>query len=179
VLLASPAPGQPTMPAYYPNPDMDGHVYYVKGQHLGGNGGDCGITGFKGGADPTQSPSNNWVNLGSGTPVAMTDLQGNKVPQINSQAATPGACAAGLEPEDWHPGDPGCVMWLPVADGGSKPLVDVQAWAAFYVWCGNISGGKCQEFAGQYLANWKSGGPSVNAWQAGNGGGSVVVHLGQ
>jgi Flp pilus assembly protein TadG len=179
VLLATPASGQPTQPAYYVNPAMDAHVYYLKGQHLGDNGGDCGVSGFKGGADPTQTPTQNWVNLGSGTPVAMVDLQGNKVPQINGNAAAAGACAAGTDPNNWNPGDPGCVMWLPIANGGNKPLLDVQAWGAFYVWCGNVSSGKCQEFAGQFLGDWKGSGPSVNAWRAGKGGGSVVVHLGE
>jgi len=178
ILLATPGPGQPTMPAFYPNPADDGHVYYIKGQHLGTAGGDCTVDGFKGGANPTQTPTDDWVNLGSGTPVVMVDLQGNKVPQINGNATVPGACAAGTDPNNWSPGDPGCVMWLPIANDGNKPLLDVQAWAAFYVWCGNISAGACQEFAGQYLANWKVGGPSVNAWRAGQGGGSVVVHLG-
>jgi Flp pilus assembly protein TadG len=180
VLLATPGLGQPTQPAFYANPSRDGHVYYLKGQHLGDNGGDCSVNGFKGGADPTQTPGVNWVNLGSGTPVAMVDLQGNKVPQINGNATNPGACAAGTDPSEWSPGDPGCVMWLPIANGGNKPLLNVQAWGAFYVWCGNISAGKCQEFAGQYLASWKGSGPSVNAWQAGNNGAaSVVVHLGE
>jgi len=179
ILLATPAPGQPTMPAFYPDPSKDGHVYYIKGQHLGTSGGDCGVNGFKGGANPTQTPTNNWVNLGSGTPVAMVDLQGNKVPQINGNASAPGACAAGTDPSTWSPGDPGCVMWLPIVDGGNKPLLNVRAWGAFYVWCGNISGGACQEYAGQFLSSWKASGPSVNAWQAGTGGGSVVVHLGQ
>jgi Flp pilus assembly protein TadG len=181
ILLATPALGQPTRPAYYPDPAMDGHVYYIKGQQLdqGAGQGDCGISGFKGGADPTQTPTTNWVNLGSGTPVAMVDLQGNKVPQINGAASSPGACAAGTDVNDWTPGGPGCVMWLPLVDGGNKPLLNVRAWAAFYVWCGNVSGGACQEFVGQYLANWKGSGPAVNAWQAGTGGGSIVVHLGQ
>ena len=71
------------------------------------------------------------------------------------------------------------MLWLPLVDGGTKPLLNVRAWAAFYVWCGNVSSGSCQEFAGQLLTNWKGSGPSVNAWQAGTGGGSVVVHLGQ
>jgi Flp pilus assembly protein TadG len=179
ILLATPAAGQPTMPVFYPDPAKDGHVYYIKGQHLGTAGGDCAVSGFKGGANPTQTPTDNWVNLGSGTPVAMVDLQGNKVPQINGNASAPGACAAGTDPSVWSPGDPGCVMWLPIANGGNKPLLNVQAWGAFYVWCGNISGGKCQEYAGQFLASYKSSGPSVNAWQAGTGGGSIVVHLGQ
>jgi len=178
-LLLAPAAGQPTMPAFYLDPAKDGHVYYIKGQHLGGSGGDCAVSGFKGGADPTQTPTNNWVNLGSGTPVAMVDLQGNKVPQINGNAGAPGACAAGTDPNDWNPGDPGCVMWLPIVDGGNKPMLNVRAWGAFYVWCGNISSGKCQEFAGQFLSSWKASGPAVNAWQAGIGGGSVVIHLGQ
>jgi len=111
--------------------------------------------------------------------VVMVDLQGNKVPQINGNAAAPDACAAGTDPSTWNPGDPGCVMWLPIANNGNNPLLDVQAWGAFYVWCGNISGGKCQEFAGQYLADWKSNGPSVDGWQAGSGGSSTVVHLSQ
>lgn len=179
IILATPGPGQPTMPAYYANPVDDGHIYYIKGQHLGSNGGDCGVSGFKGGANPTQTPTDNWINLGSGTPVVMVDLQGNKVPQINGNAAAPGACAAGTDPNNWNPGDPGCVMWLPIANNGNNPLLDVQAWGAFYVWCGNISGGKCQEFAGQYLADWKSNGPSVDAWQAGTGGSSTVIHLSQ
>jgi Putative Flp pilus-assembly TadE/G-like len=179
ILLATPGPGQPTVPAYYANPADDGHVYYIKGQHLGDNGGDCGVSGFKGGADATQTPTDNWINLGSGTPVVMIDLQGNKVPQINGNAAAPGACAAGTEPSNWNPGDPGCVMWLPIANNGDKPLLDVQAWGAFYVWCGNISGGQCQEFIGEYLADWKSNGPSVDAWQAGTGGSSTVIHLSQ
>jgi hypothetical protein len=71
------------------------------------------------------------------------------------------------------------VMWLPIANDGNNPLLDVQAWGAFYVWCGNISGGQCQEFVGQYLADWKANGPSVDAWQAGIGGGSTVIHLSQ
>jgi hypothetical protein len=179
ILLLPPAPGQPTMPAYYLDTTKDGHVYYIKGQHLGGSGGDCGVSGFKGGADPTQTPTDNWVNLGAGTPVAMVDLQGNKVPQINGNAGAPGACAAGTDPNNWNPGDPGCVMWLPIANGGNKPMLDIQAWGAFYVWCGNISSGKCQEFAGQYLSSWKGSGPSVNAWRAGTGGATIVVHLGQ
>lgn len=179
ILLAIPAAGQPTMPAFYPDPSKDGHVYYIKGQHLGTSGGDCAVNGFKGGANPTQTPTNNWVNLGSGTPVAMVDLQGNKVPQINGNASAPGACAAGTDPSNWSPGDPGCVMWLPIVDGGNKPLLNVRAWGAFYVWCGNISGGACQEYAGQFLSSWKGSGPAVNAWQAGTGGGSTVVHLGQ
>jgi len=179
ILLATPAAGQPTMPAYYPDPSKDGHVYYIKGQHLGTSGGDCGVNGFKGGANPTQTPTNNWVNLGSGTPVAMVDLQGNKVPQINGNASAPDACAGSTDPNNWSAGGTGCVMWLPLVDGGNKPLLNVRAWAAFYVWCGNVSGGACQEFAGQYLANWKGSGPAVNAWQAGTGGGSIVVHLGQ
>jgi hypothetical protein len=179
ILLATPGPGQPTMPAYYGNPGDDGHVYYIKGQHMGGAGGNCGVNGFKGGANPTQTPTDDWVNLGSGTPVVMVDLQGNKVPQVNGNATAAGACAAGTDPSTWSPGDPGCIMWLPIANDGNSPLLDVQAWGAFYVWCGNISGGMCQEFVGQYLANWKSGGPSVNAWEAGRGGGSTVVHLGQ
>ena len=105
--------------------------------------------------------------------------QGNKVPQINGQATNPGACVAGTDANNWNAGAPGCVMWLPIANDGDSPLLDVQAWGAFYVWCGNVSGGQCQEFAGQFLANWQSGGPSVNAWHAGQGAGSVVVHLGQ
>lgn len=179
IMLATPGLGQPTMPAFYANPADDGHVYYIKGQKLGTNGGDCSVSGFKGGANPTQTPTDNWINLGSGTPVVMVDLQGNKVPQINGQAAAPGACAAGTDPNNWNPGDPGCVMWLPIANAGNNPLLDVQAWGAFYVWCGNISGGKCQEFVGQYLADWKANGPSVDAWQAGNGGSSTVIHLSQ
>ncbi len=178
-LLATPGPGQPTMPAYYPNPSRDGHVYYIKGQHLGDSGGDCGVSGFKGGANTTQTPTDNWINLGSGTPVVMVDLQGNKVPQINGNAAAPDVCAAGTDPNNWNLGDPGCVMWLPIANDGNSPLLDVQAWGAFYVWCGNVSSGQCQEFAGEYLANWKANGPSVNAWQAGSSGGSAVIHLSQ
>jgi len=181
VILATPALGQPTRPAVYPNPSMDGHVYYIKGQKLGQSPqtGDCGVSGFKGGANATQTPTDNWVNLGSGTPVAMVDLQGNKVPQINGAASAPGACAANTDANNFAQGGPGCVMWLPIVDGGTKPLLNVRAWGAFYVWCGNVSAGACQEFAGQLLINWKGSGPSVNAWQAGMGGGSIVVHLGQ
>jgi hypothetical protein len=179
ILLATPGQGQPTMPAYYPNPADDGHVYYIKGQNLGTNGntGDCSVSGFKGGANPTQTPTDDWVNLGSGTPVVMVDLQGNKVPQINGQATNPGACVAGTDANNWGQGNPGCVMWLPIANGGNSPLLNVQAWGAFYVWCAQVSGNQCQEFAGQYLANWRSGGPSVDAWRAGQGAGSMVVHL--
>jgi hypothetical protein len=72
-------------------------------------------------------------------------------------------------------------MWLPIANGGNTPLLNIQAWGAFYVWCGNIvGGGKCQEFVGEFLASYKGSGPSVNAWQAGTGSGAtIVVHLGQ
>ena len=109
----------------------------------------------------------------------MVDLQGNRLPAINGNASVPGACAAGTDPNNWTQGSPGCVMWLPLVDGGTKPMLNVRAWAPFYVWCGNVSSGTCQEFAGQFLSSFMGSGPSVNAWQAGNGGASIVVHLGQ
>src|SRR5205823_6478212 len=67
VILMAPGLGQPTQPALYLDPSKDGHIYYIKGQALGqnNNGGDCGVNGFDGGASSTQTPTTDWVNLGS------------------------------------------------------------------------------------------------------------------
>jgi hypothetical protein len=69
-------------------------------------------------------------------------------------------------------------MILPLVDGSNGITFNIQAWGAFYVWCVRTTGSGCQEFAGQYLANWPiAGGLSANIWTFGSGGGITVIHL--
>jgi hypothetical protein len=180
-LLVTPV-GISTPPAYVVNPMRDGTIYYIKGQQIStSNGSNCGASGFHG-ASANVQPTPYLQDVASATPAVIGGETGNDVPRISQSVATSGACAAGTDPAiQWSEGRPGCVMVLPIVDGSTGPNFRVQAWAAFYVWCIRTSGGSgCQEFAGQLLANWPAaGGPAVNAWTFGSGGGITVVHLTQ
>ena len=121
-------------------------------------------------------------DVAAATPAVISGETGNDVPRISENVATSGACVAGTDPAvQWSEGRPGCVVILPIVDGSTGLNFRVRAWAAFYVWCIRTSGGSgCQEFAGQLLANWlAAGGPAVNAWTFGAGGGISVVRLTQ
>jgi len=180
-LLMTPV-GVATPPAYVVNPTRDGTIYYIKGQQLStSNGSNCGASGFHG-ASANVQPTPYLQDVASATPAVIGGETGNDVPRITQNVATSGACAAGTDPAiQWSEGRPGCVMVLPIVDGSTGLNFRVQAWAAFYVWCIRTSGSSgCQEFAGQLLANWPAaGGPAVNAWTFGSGGGITVVHLTQ
>jgi hypothetical protein len=178
-LLVTPV-GVATPPAYVVNPARDGTIYYIKGQQIStSNGSSCGASGFHGAAAAEQ-PTPYVQDAASATPAVIGGQTGNDVPRISQNVATSGACAVGTDPAiQWSEGQPGCVMVLPIVDGSSGLDFRVQAWAAFYVWCIRTSGGSgCQEFAGQLLANWPAaGGPAVNAWTLGSGGGVTVIRL--
>lgn len=178
-LLVTPIGGSP--PAYIVNPASDGTVYYIKGQQIGtSNGSDCGASGFHGAAALTQTLP--FIQDAAGaTQAAIQGVSGNAVPAISNQVATSGACLAGTDPANqWSQGQPGCVMVLPLVTGGNGLVFNVQAWAAFYVWCSNSTGSGCQEFSGQLLDNWPmAGGASVNSWTFGNRTGLTVLHLTQ
>jgi len=177
-LLVTPAAATP--PAYVANRAADGTIYYIKGQNIStSNGSNCGASGFHGAAAPSQ-PTPYIQDVTSATPAVIVGQTGNSVPQISQQVASSGACAAGTDPSNqWSQGQPGCVMILPLVDGSNGITFNIQAWGAFYVWCIRTTGGAgCQEFAGQYLANWPiAGGLSANIWTFGAGGGITVIHL--
>ncbi len=158
-LLVTPAAGAP--PAFVANQAADGTIYYIKGQKIStSDGSNCGAT--------------------SATPAVIVGQTGNSVPQISQQVASSGACVSGTDPSNqWSQGQPGCVMILPLVDGSNGMTFNIQAWGAFYVWCVRTTGGSgCQEFAGQYLANWPiAGGLSANIWTFGASGGITVIHL--
>jgi len=176
-LLVTPAAGAP--PAYVANGAADGTIYYIKGQKIStSNGSNCGASGFHGAAAPSQ-PTPYIQDVTSATPAVIVGQSGNSVPQISQQVASSGACVAGTDPSNqWSQGQPGCVMILPLVDGSNGITFNIQAWGAFYVWCVRTTGSGCQEFAGQYLANWPiAGGLSTNIWTFGSGGGITVIHL--
>ena len=177
-LLVTPAAGRP--PAYVANPAVDGTIYYIKGQQIStSNGSNCGASGFHG-ASASSQPTPYIQDVTSATPAVIVGQTGNSVPQISQQVASSGACVAGTNPSNqWSQGQPGCVMILPLVDGSNGITFNIQAWGAFYVWCVRTTGGSgCQEFAGQYLANWPiAGGLSANVWTFGAGGGVTVIHL--
>ena len=179
-LLITPV-GVPTPPAYIVNPSRDGTIYYIKGQKIStSNGSNCGASGFHGAAATVQ-PTPYIEDVASATPAVIAGQTGNAVPQISQRVATSGACVAGTDPANqWSQGQPGCVMVLPLVDGSTGLNFNVQAWAAFYVWCTRSTGSGCQEFSGQLLANWPvATGPAVNTWTFGARGGITVVHLTQ
>ncbi len=180
-LLVTPV-GVATPPAYVVNPSRDGTIYYIKGQQITtSNGSNCGASGFHG-ASANVQPTPYLQDVASATPAVISGETGNDVPRISQSVATSGACVEGTDPAvQWSEGRPGCVMILPLVDGSTGLNFRIQAWAAFYVWCIGTSGNSgCQEFAGQLLANWPSaGGPAVNSWTFGSGGGVTVVHLTQ
>jgi hypothetical protein len=181
-LLIGPPAGVTTPPAYVVNPGKDGSIYYIKGQRIStSNGSNCGASGFHGAAATVQ-PTPYIQDVAAPTPAIIAGQTGNAVPQISQNVATSGACVAGTDPANqWTQGQPGCVMILPLVDGSTGLDFNVQAWAAFYVWCTRTSGSAgCQEFSGQLLANWPvAGGPAVNAWTFGTGGGLTVLRLTQ
>lgn len=180
-ILVTPA-GVATPPAYVVNPARDGTIYYIKGQNIStSNGSNCGASGFHGAAATVQ-PTPYIQDAASATPAVIAGQTGNAVPQISQRVATSGACAAGTDPANqWTEGQPGCVMILPLVNGSSGLDFNIQAWAAFYVWCTNTTGSAgCQEFSGQLLADWPvATGPAVNAWTFGSRGGLTVLHLTQ
>jgi Putative Flp pilus-assembly TadE/G-like len=179
-LLVTPV-GVATPPAYVVNPARDGTIYYIKGQTIStSNGSNCGASGFHGAAATVQ-PTPYIQDAASATPAVIAGQTGNAVPQISQRVATSGACVAGTDPANqWSQGQPGCVMILPLVDSSSGLDFNIQAWAAFYVWCSRSTGSGCQEFSGQLLANWPAAtGPAVNTWTFGARGGITVVHLTQ
>ncbi len=179
ILLVTPAAGV-TPPSLVANPAKDGTIYYIKGQKVSNsNGSSCGAGGFKGGA-ATEQPTPNLQDIASGTPAVVVGQTGNRVPEISQRVSTSGACTAGTDPSnDWSEGQPGCVMILPIVDSSSGLTFNVQAWGAFYVWCiRTVGSAGCQEFAGQYLANWPiAGGPAASTWTFGQRGGTTVIRL--
>jgi Putative Flp pilus-assembly TadE/G-like len=163
-------------PQFEVNPAKDGIVYYIKGQHLGADGADCGLSGFKGEAATSQPTPFIQNVMSTATPATIQGDVGNRVPQVAQAVAAAAGCGTSVS---WTEGGPGCVMILPIADGSSGTTFDIGAWGAFYVWCIKDSSG-CQEYAGQYLADWPiSGGPAANLWTFGVPGGITVIHLTQ
>jgi hypothetical protein len=154
----------------------DGYLYYLKGSSIGKNNSDCGADSskFDGGAAPGQTLTT--------LPATITGSNGNNVAAISQAVTAPGGCQGGTDIMQTTAGAPGCVLLLPVANGVSSsnpPVLTVPAWGAFYVWCNkaSTSGTGCQEFVGQFLANWPVPyGPTSNTWTYG-GTGITVVHL--
>ncbi len=171
------AADQILLPSGAPDPSKDGYTYYLKGSAVGSFNSDCGAASnkFDGGALPSQSLLS--------VPGVLTGSNGNSVANISTQVALPGGCHAGVDIMSFTAGAPGCVLVLPIANGAasaSPPVLTIPAWGAFYVWCnaGSTSGTGCQEFAGQFLANWPiAGGQSTNTWTFGARGGITVIHL--
>jgi hypothetical protein len=179
-LLVTPV-GVAAPPALVVNPGKDGTIYYIKGQSIStSNGSNCGASGFHGAAASAQ-PTPHISDIASGTPAAIAGESGNAVPRISQSVGTAGACVAGTDPvSQWREGQPGCVMMLPIVDGINDPNFEIQAWAAFYVWCTRSTGSGCQEFTGQLLVNWPAaGGPAANVWTFGTKGGTTVLRLTQ
>jgi hypothetical protein len=154
----------------------DGYTYYVKGSSIGKSNSDCGADSskFDGGALPGQAVTT--------LPATLQGTNGNSVPSISQAVTAPGGCSAGTDIMQSTAGAPGCVLILPVANGvtsSNPPVLTIQAWGAFYVWCNksNTSGGGCQEFVGQFLANWPIPyGQTSNSWVFGSTG-ITIVHL--
>jgi Putative Flp pilus-assembly TadE/G-like len=131
-----------------------GFVYYLKGSAIGSMGSDCGTQSntFDGGADPGPPPQ--FLTI----PGDMIGSKGNNVAAIGSQVEIPGGCPASTNILTWTAGSPGCVMFLPVANGplggtGNTPTLVIPQIAPFYVWCNHssASGTTCQEFVGQLM----------------------------
>jgi hypothetical protein len=132
-----------------------GYVYYIKGSAIGSMGSGCGTQSntFDGGADP--GPPTQVI---SSLPGSMIGSKGNNVAMIGAQVEGPGGCAAGTDILSWTAGSPGCVLWLPVANGplggtGNTPDLTIPQIAPFYTWCNHSSssGTTCQEFVGQLV----------------------------
>jgi Flp pilus assembly protein TadG len=132
-----------------------GYVYYLKGSAIGSMGSDCGTQSntFDGGADPGPP-----IQVINSLPGSMIGSKGNNVASIGSQVEGPGGCAAGTNILLWTAGSPGCVLWLPVANGpvggtGNIPDLTIPQIAPFYTWCNHSSssGTTCQEFVGQLV----------------------------
>jgi hypothetical protein len=131
-----------------------GFVYYLKGSAIGSMGSDCGTQSntFDGGADPGPPPQ--FLTI----PGNMVGSKGNNVASIGAQVEMPGGCGPGTNILTWTAGSPGCVMFLPVANGplggtGNTPTLVIPQIAPFYVWCNHSSssGTTCQEFVGQLV----------------------------
>lgn len=171
------AADQILLPSGATDPSKDGYTYYLKGSAVGSFNSDCGAASnkFDGGALPGQSLLS--------VPGVLTGDNGNNVASIGTQVALPGGCQAGTDILSFVAGDPGCVLVLPVANGAASanpPVLNITAWGAFYVWCNasSTSGTGCQEFAGQFIANWPiAGGQSSNTWTFGSRGGITVIHI--
>jgi Flp pilus assembly protein TadG len=164
-------------PRFIPNAAKDGTIYYIKGQKLGQNDANCSDSGFKGEADSAQPTPYIQDIMSTATPATIQGDTGNRVPQVAQAVATAGGCSTQVT---WEAGKPGCVMILPIADNSDGNTFYIGAWGAFYVWCINDTGTGCQEYTGQYLANWPiSGGPASNMWTFGARGGVTTVHLTQ
>jgi hypothetical protein len=165
-------------PRFVPNAAKDGTVYYIKGEKLGQDNANCSDTGFKGEADSAQPTPYIQDVMSTATPATIQGRTGNDVPVLAQAVATANGCGTSVT---WDEGKPGCVMILPIADDSDDDTFYIGAWGAFYVWCINNSGSAgCQEYAGQYLANWPiSGGPAANIWTFGARGGVTTVHLTQ
>jgi hypothetical protein len=164
-------------PAFLPNPAKDGTIYYIKGQKLGQDNATCSDTGFKGEADASQPTPFVQDVMSTATPATIQGDTGNRVPQVAQAVATAGGCGTSVT---WDEGKPGCVLILPIADASSGNTFYIGAWGAFYVWCINDTGAGCQEYAGQYLANWPiAGGPSTSIWTFGARGGVTTIRLTQ
>jgi putative Flp pilus-assembly TadE/G-like protein len=137
--------------------NMDGHIYYLKGQYIGhwSNGtqdNGCGAASnkFDGGAVADQQ-----IMIGG----QMYGTNGNSVSTIGAQVEAPGGCAGGTNfVNNWSAGQPGCIMLLPVANGATQvqsntPLFNIPLEAPFYVWCNKSSNSVCQEWVGQLIAH--------------------------
>jgi Flp pilus assembly protein TadG len=164
-------------PRFVPNPAKDGTVYYIKGQQLGQNSANCSDSGFKGEASDAQPTPYIQDVMSTATPATIQGDTGDRVPQVAQAVAAANGCAKSMS---WDEGKPGCVLILPIANDSDGNTFYIGAWGAFYVWCINDTGTGCQEYAGQYLANWPiSGGPSANIWTFGNRSGVTSIHLTQ
>ena len=166
-------------PRFVVNPARDGTVYYIKGEKISQNqaNGNCADTGFKGEAATAQLTPYIQDVMSTATPATIQGDTGNDVPRLAQAVAAANGCGSTVT---WQEGKPGCVMILPIADNSSGNTFYIGAWGAFYVWCINETGAGCQEYAGQYLANWPiSGGPAANLWTFGARGGVTTIHLTQ
>jgi hypothetical protein len=162
-----------------------GYVYYLKGSAIGAYGSNCGTQSstFDGGADPGPPPQ-----VINGFPGDMIGSKGNNVSMIGTQVETLGGCAAGTNIIGWTAGAPGCVMFLPMANGpvggtGNTPTYVIPTMAPFYVWCNksSTSGTTCQEFVGQLLQVDAIGNliTNISVTSGGFTSGALVVHLTQ
>jgi hypothetical protein len=170
-------PSTTPAPQLVPNPAKDGTIYYVKGENLGSDSANCKDSGFKGEASGVQATPYVQDVMSTATPATIQGRTGNDVPTLAQAVAAANGCTKTVT---WDEGKPGCVMILPIADHSDDDTFYIGAWGAFYVWCINATGAGCQEYAGQYLANWPiSGGPSANIWTFGAHTGVTTIHLTQ